>query len=164
MKKYGHFFAVHGPGGPIRMPLHRVGAGRHVFRPGRSTCNRSTRWRPSVSTATPRRGMMSHGLIPWILDEVRVGIGTPAIITISKVFGDVDSGETWSFAPDQSCIGSMGGRRPWRVRRTRINLDLLARRNSRPDQLHGRDGRGRQRLHPRGLSREYVLLARSHTA
>jgi hypothetical protein len=41
---------------------------------------------------------------PWISDEVRVGIGTPAIITISKVFGDVDSGETWSFAPDQSCI------------------------------------------------------------
>jgi hypothetical protein len=46
---------------------------------------------------------------PWISDEVRVGIGTPAATTISVVFTDVDSGETRSFAPEQSCIYPIDG-------------------------------------------------------
>jgi hypothetical protein len=46
---------------------------------------------------------------PWTSDEVRVGIGTPAATTISVVFTDVDSGETRSFAPEQSCIYLIDG-------------------------------------------------------
>jgi hypothetical protein len=46
---------------------------------------------------------------PWISDEVRVGIGTPAATTISVVFTDVDSGETRGFAPEQSCIYPIDG-------------------------------------------------------
>ena len=41
---------------------------------------------------------------PWTSDEVQVGIRAPATLMKSKVFGDVDSGESRSFAPDQSCI------------------------------------------------------------
>ena len=41
----------------------------------------------------------------WLAsDEVRVGIGTPTTTTISKVFSNVDAGDTETFAPDQSCI------------------------------------------------------------
>jgi hypothetical protein len=46
---------------------------------------------------------------PWTSDEVRVGIGTSAATTISTVFTDVDSGETRSFAPEQSCIYPIDG-------------------------------------------------------
>jgi hypothetical protein len=47
----------------------------------------------------------------WLAsDEVRVGIGTPTATTISKVFPDVDAGETKSFAPDQSCIYPIDGK------------------------------------------------------
>jgi hypothetical protein len=49
---------------------------------------------------------------PWISDEVRIGIGTPTTTTISGVFTDVDSGETRSFAPEQSCIHPIAGQGP----------------------------------------------------
>jgi hypothetical protein len=49
---------------------------------------------------------------PWTSDEVRVGISTPAATTISKVFEDVDNGETRSFAPEQSCIYPIDGPPP----------------------------------------------------
>jgi hypothetical protein len=41
---------------------------------------------------------------PWISDEVVVGIDTSGASTVSRVFGDVDTGESRSFQPDQSCI------------------------------------------------------------
>src|SRR5262245_5713875 len=46
---------------------------------------------------------------PWISDEVRVGISTPAATWASPVFQDVDSGESRSFSPDQSCILPLNG-------------------------------------------------------
>jgi hypothetical protein len=49
----------------------------------------------------------------WLgADDVRVGIGTPTTETISKVFSNVDAGETKTFAPDQSCIYPIDGRGP----------------------------------------------------
>jgi hypothetical protein len=45
----------------------------------------------------------------WTSDEVRVGISTPTTTTISKVFSDVDAGETKTFAADQSCIHPIDG-------------------------------------------------------
>jgi hypothetical protein len=48
---------------------------------------------------------------PWISDEVKVGIATPGALTISRVFTDVDSGESRSFAPDESCILPIEGSR-----------------------------------------------------
>jgi hypothetical protein len=45
----------------------------------------------------------------WTSDEVRVGISTPTTTTISKVFNDVDAGETKNFEADQSCIHPIVG-------------------------------------------------------
>jgi hypothetical protein len=49
---------------------------------------------------------------PWVSDEIQVGISTPAATTISRVFEDVDNGESRSFAPDQSCIYPIEGQSP----------------------------------------------------
>ena len=51
------------------------------------------------------------GYADWAgADEVRVGIRTPITTTISKVFGNVDAGETKTFEPDQSCIYPIDGK------------------------------------------------------
>jgi hypothetical protein len=47
----------------------------------------------------------------WLgADEVRVGIRTPTTKTISKVFSNVDAGETKTFESDQSCIYPIDGK------------------------------------------------------
>jgi hypothetical protein len=57
-------------------------------------------------------GYDSPWFAPWISDEVRVGISASDATTISKVFNDVDSGETWGFPTDQSCISPIDGQSP----------------------------------------------------
>jgi hypothetical protein len=48
----------------------------------------------------------------WTSDEIRVGISTPTTTTVSKVFSNVDAGDTEVFAPDQSCIYPIDGQNP----------------------------------------------------
>lgn len=57
-------------------------------------------------------GYDSPWFAPWTSDEVRVGINTPARTWVSKIFEDVDNGETRSFAPEQSCIYPIDGPSP----------------------------------------------------
>ena len=143
MKKYGHF---RGSRSRWAYPHASAPRRRRQTRGARpSTCNRSTRWRPSVSTATPRRGMMSHGLIHGF--QTRSGwASSPRPTSRSRKFSRRRQRRDIELrARSELHLSDHGRRRPWRVRRTRINLDLLACRNSRPDQLHGRDGRGRRR-------------------
>jgi hypothetical protein len=49
-------------------------------------------------------GWDSPFFAPWISDEVIVAIDALGASTISRIFGDVDTGESRSFEPDESCI------------------------------------------------------------
>lgn len=46
---------------------------------------------------------------PWISDEVKIAIEAPTSGSVSREFGDVDSGEHRNFAPAESCILPMAG-------------------------------------------------------
>jgi hypothetical protein len=102
MKKYGHFSRFTVPVG-LSACLCTASAQADTFGPA---VNLQPKYKVEAVSfhCNSETGYDEPWFDPWISDEVRVGIGTPAIITISKVFGDVDSGETWSFEPDQSCI------------------------------------------------------------
>jgi hypothetical protein len=106
MKKYGHFlrFTV-----PVGLSASLCGAAAQA----------DTWWGTSLKPQYKVEAVRFHcndetgydepWFAPWISDEVRVGISTPAATTISTVFTDVDSGETRSFAPEQSCIYPIDG-------------------------------------------------------
>ena len=102
MKKYGHFSRFTVPVG-LSACLCTASAQADTWGPA---VNLQPKYKVEAVSfhCNSETGYDEPWFDPWISDEIRVGIGTPAIITISKVFGDVDSGETWSFAPDQSCI------------------------------------------------------------
>ena len=46
---------------------------------------------------------------PWISDEVKIAIEAPTSGSVSREFGDVDSGEHRNFEPAESCILPMTG-------------------------------------------------------
>jgi hypothetical protein len=109
MKKYNHFsrFMV-----PVGLSAFLCGAPAQA-----DTWTTPGNLRPKFKVeavgfhCNDETGYDSPWFDPWISDEVRVGISTPAATTISVVFTDVDSGETRSFAPDESCILPIDGSR-----------------------------------------------------
>jgi hypothetical protein len=110
MKKYNHFsrFMV-----PVGLSASLCGASAQA-----DTWTTPGNLRPKFKVEAVRfhcndeTGYDSPWFAPWISDEVRVGINTPAATWVSKVFEDVDNGETRSFAPEQSCIYPIDGPPP----------------------------------------------------